>query len=248
MLAEEEQRKFTPLEWDSQKFGYKIARINLIDFIDKDLTEVLEELKRLDYKLAYFSTQPYDIFSQNLITKLGGFFAAENLMLARLIENEDKAITQSDKIRSMLHANITPRILEIALQAGYNSRFKTDPGFKNNEYYRLYKEWITKSLSGEIAMDVLVHEAGEEVSGLITVVKKGDNANIGILSVDEKHRRQGIGKELVQAAFKLAALKGYKKINVSTQRSNKNACLFYESLGFQVESSENIYHFWINEN
>ena len=51
------------------------------------------------------------------------------------------------------------------------------------------------------------------------------------IAVDPKHRRTGIGKELVEKAIHTFSL---KKVWAEVRRSNKGAQAFYLKLGFQI--------------
>ncbi|MDR2931656.1 MAG: GNAT family N-acetyltransferase [Oscillospiraceae bacterium] len=58
---------------------------------------------------------------------------------------------------------------------------------------------------------------------------------ISILVVDEKHRRQGIGKALIDHVRDFAAQEGIKAIELDSAFHRKGAHAFYESLGFEKD-------------
>ena len=57
-----------------------------------------------------------------------------------------------------------------------------------------------------------------------------------IIAVDKDTQGQGIGHSLIRAFFAMAKSDNYKKL-LSTLSSNKNACRFYENIGFTLEAT-----------
>ena len=58
---------------------------------------------------------------------------------------------------------------------------------------------------------------------------------ITVLIVDIKHRRQGIGRALIESIKQLAVEKGIKAIELDSGFHRTEAHAFYESLGFEKE-------------
>ncbi len=70
---------------------------------------------------------------------------------------------------------------------------------------------------------------------------EGNVAKIQALIVEEKHRKKGIGKKLVQHFIQKAKQNGCRAVRSRINRENKNACLFHEKLGFwEAETYEYI--------
>ena len=73
----------------------------------------------------------------------------------------------------------------------------------------------------------------EEIIGVVTGRAYYNEVHIGDLIVDENHRGQGIGSELVKAVETAYGNKGYEKITLST--FGFQAPGFYEKLGYSAE-------------
>lgn len=70
---------------------------------------------------------------------------------------------------------------------------------------------------------------------------EGNVAKIQALIVEEKNRKKGIGKRLVQRFLQKARQNGCCAVRSRVNRKNKTACLFHEKLGFwQAETYEYI--------
>ncbi len=61
--------------------------------------------------------------------------------------------------------------------------------------------------------------------------------------VQESARGLGVGKELLRAVARLAAERGFSRIDLQVMRSNENAIKFYRSLGAVVNEDERHFKF-----
>ena len=103
----------------------------------------------------------------------------------------------------------------------------TFPGtVKSNSHWIRAQEKINKKLIG-----LAIYEND-----------KKDEINLLFLVVDPKHRRQGIGKTLIEH---IAQTTYCKKISLT---STSNATMFYLSLGFDIQSSEQPMYFHNSNN
>jgi dTDP-4-amino-4,6-dideoxy-D-galactose acyltransferase len=238
-------KNFQKLHWDSELFGYGVAKITSGSLNVAELNKVLAELRKNEIKLAYWSTDPKDRKSNNAAIANEGLLVDTKTTYLRRLLSTDTLLDMTDSVISYLNKNVNNKVLSLALESGLYSRFRLDPHFKNNEFENLYKMWIENSLNGKIAKDVLVYCENDEELGLITLGTKDKRGDIGLLAVDESARGKSIGKILMHAAFEKFKELGFKKIQVVTQKSNTGACKFYEKLEFEKEKEENIYHFWL---
>src|SRR5690606_4711658 len=225
--------KIKHLEWDSNFFELTIGSIYIEDeedFLKEDLNK---------YDLIY-------IFSKN-----------ENLNF-KLV---DRKVTY--KLRD-LQKNETPNFIEIdyychnetaykellnlALQSGEYSRFKIDSDFKNNEFVRLYTEWINNSINKKLASHIIIKKQDDKIVGFTTLSKKSESlADIGLVAVDKDYRGQGIAKELILKTISVAKSVGYEDVQVVTQLDNIPANILYKKCGFEKDSIINIYHYWTHD-
>jgi streptothricin acetyltransferase len=75
----------------------------------------------------------------------------------------------------------------------------------------------------------------DELAGQIRVLKYWNAyAYIEDIAVDSKHRRQGIGRALLERAIEWAGSKGCPGIMLETQDNNVAGCKLYESCGFEL--------------
>ena len=65
---------------------------------------------------------------------------------------------------------------------------------------------------------------------------------IGGLVVNEKHRNNGIGKELVNKLIDWSKLKDCEKIRVRCNVLRKESHQFYENIGFEINKEQKIFN------
>lgn len=215
------------LEWDSNFFGYKIGE-------SQGMPDV-NEAKKEGYKLLY-------VKSKTPIAELDNQFYSDHKIIHR---KELTSPTELTGVKSLKGTPLTNDLQNLAYEAGHVSRYKLDPHFKNDEFKKLYKEWIKNSLSGEIANEVFGYFEDEKCLGFITVKIKGSEASIGLLVIDPSAQGRGLATILTKAAESYAQSNGASYLLVATQASNTNACRFYTKNGYQEYNEELIYHLWI---
>jgi len=233
------------LEWDTRFFGYKVASIRSMNLGSTEFNETVAELKNQNVKLIYCFADHEDEISNDSFGKIAGSPVDKKVTFFIKI-SEENDFERDPYILSYRLPHASEKLKSLALQSGLYSRFKTDLNFQNNEYEKLYLEWIEKSVEKVIAEEILVYSENNDEKGLITLGLKGNEGSIGLLAVDEKERGKSIGRKLVLAGFSYFKDKKVNIAEVVTQLDNKGACRFYESLGFQVKNIVNIYHLWIS--
>jgi len=236
---------FYSLEWDTRFFGYKIASVMIPGLELSRLITIIGKLKENQFRLAYCFTDPRDEISNESLKKVSAMLADEKVTYS-IDMNEVDIFPVSSAVIPYKTDIVSDKLVSLTLQSGQYSRFKTDPDFTNNEYARLYIEWIDKSVKRKLADEVLVYKENEEIIGFITLAVKNNIGYIGLIAVDENQRGKAIGKNLMGAALTYFKDKNVTCTEVVTQKANVIACKFYESLGFEIKDINNIYHLWIS--
>ncbi len=216
------------LEWDSDFFSKKIGKVIIENSDDLNCNNLTS------YDLIYvFSTAP-DL-NYSLVDKKIVYILYDLNQIA--IEDDPEFFDETSDSYNEL--------LSLTLQSGQYSRFKIDKNFKNNEYEKLYKEWIDGSISKKLATDIIVKRMDGKLVGFVTLTKKSNElADIGLVAVDKHYRGKGIAKDLVSKTIALAKKQGYKQIQVVTQLDNEPANILYKKCGFTQFSLTYIYHIW----
>ncbi len=231
-----------PLQWDSNFFNFNVAKIDAKDLNEEALNNIVMKAKEEKVDLVYAFANPKDIDSNKSLQSVGNLIDEKVTYVTSV--NDDK-FSKDPQIHEYKDKLATEALITLALQSGVYSRFRRDNHFTEEQYKRLYTTWLTNSLNGKIASNVLVYVLDGKEVGFITLSVKNKRGDIGLLAVDEKQRGKHIGKKLMHAAFAAFQTMGIDTIQVVTQKNNIGACAFYEKIGCTVESVENVYHIWL---
>ncbi|MDO6444985.1 GNAT family N-acetyltransferase [Colwellia sp. 1_MG-2023] len=230
------------LKFDSELFKLPIASHQITKETNYDL--ISNEIRNSKIELLYlFSEKQQDIKEIESNIELSVTYADEKVIFEKCLEGRTK-VTSSDKISlNQWNKSDLTKLESLAIASGEYSRFKLDQNLSNDENEKLYYKWLHKSLSFELADNIYIYDK-EKIAGLLTVKFDVDKAVVGLLSVDEVYRGQGIAGKLLTALENDCISRGIKIISIPTQRINQNACKFYLKQGYSEIHSSHIYHCW----
>jgi dTDP-4-amino-4,6-dideoxy-D-galactose acyltransferase len=241
------------LEWDSNHFGFDVARIPS-DIADADLHVALSEARRGGYRLVYWATNAERGAPPWLLSEFDGRLVDRKVTFARQLPATHRDTTRNGNLicERFTGLQCSDELVGLAIDAGVYSRFALDARVPVESFRRLYRIWIERSVSGEIAGAVLVAKNRETKSdtplaGMVTVKVENGVGNIGLIAVAKASRRRGIGPTLIESAEQWMIEHGAHKATVVTQAANAPACRLYQRVGYEVEQAENYYHFWPQE-
>jgi dTDP-4-amino-4,6-dideoxy-D-galactose acyltransferase len=225
------------LGWDSEFFGLETGKLVLngnqfFEFPDPGLFSFIYVLS--DRKLT----------KEEMNVGKGKMHLADEKIVFH--KNLISPIVTSANIQSFdLNCDIPDRLYDLAIQSGHYSRFYTDPNLPKSSFEKLYRLWLERSVSRQIADEVYVYETDNIIRGFITLGIKSGRPDIGLVAVNAEDRSLGIGALLLNAAENWAVTNAHmNEIQVVTQGQNTGACRFYEKNGYTIESVKYIYHWW----
>jgi dTDP-4-amino-4,6-dideoxy-D-galactose acyltransferase len=228
------------LTWDSDFFGKKIGKITISDENKTTLGNELANAYAENYALMYVFAEKGIEISDEILEKFNGKLVDKKIIYTSNIEDLHTKYFVNISEFSENQANI---LYDLAYLSGNYSRFRLDERLGIDNFKRLYREWIDKSVSHEIARKIFVYTEAE-IKGMITLGVKDKTATIGLLAVDESLQGRGVGLSLINACVTYCKIEQIEFLDVPTQLDNEQACRFYEKCGFQAKSVQNIYHFW----
>lgn len=231
------------LEWDSSFFEFNVGNIKgtIKEPADLDILERI--IREHNFALCYYAT------AEEL---------PESLCVANGLEINlvDYKVTYLKEITGPYQKNpfILPArnlsseqrntLRKLAIQSGAYSRFKKDKKIEKEKFEKMYALWMTNSLNGKIADEVLVYMVEGIIAGFFTVGLRNSRAEITIMAVEEQFRGRGIAKAMMMCAESYFFEKGEKTIQIITQLENRPACMLYEKQGYKIEKVMNVYHIW----
>lgn len=205
--------------------------------------QILAEAKQAGIKLIYFVAPESDANQIKLARELGGVLV--DYKITYLLNLKHISVSQDPEIKSYADKIPSDALINLAYESGLYSRFRADPALTEQQFKLIYKAWITNSVNHSVADDVLVISENNELLGMVTVGKKNNRGDIGLLAVSESARGKNIGTRLVRAAQYYFIQKGFTQSQVVTQQTNIPACKLYEKCGYHIEKTECFFHIWL---
>jgi dTDP-4-amino-4,6-dideoxy-D-galactose acyltransferase len=235
------------LDFDTQLFGFKVARLLKHRLTLEELQQLLSDLKKQNVRLVYWATDPTDEKTQQAARALQGTLVDRKVTYVVTLKDLDcSTLEKNQKLTKEYQPSMSLEELEaLAIQVGERSRFGVDPKMPRDCMEKMYREWIHNSVNHTLARHVLVIEQDHHLAGMITLGEKNNRGDIGLIATSEAARGRGLGKVLVQAAQAQFIKEGYTQSQVVTQQANVAACHLYERCGYTLERVEHFYHFWI---
>lgn len=230
------------LIWDTEFFGIKTGRIIPASLRENQLVSMLTEMRQKGFQLVYWSSKhqyAYDFQSYS------GILVDKKVTYEINLRNINPASIPVPKTESYSSSLPFAQLEKLAVQSGVYSRFALDNKFPHEKFTALYKAWIRKSVSGEIADEVLVIRQNNQIAGMVTLSNKNGVGDIGLIAVDKKFRGRKFGQQLVWDAQRWFIQHSCHTSRVVTQGDNLSACRLYEKCGYQKTKIEFYYHFWL---
>lgn len=231
------------LDWDSQFFNRRIARLTSTSLNSQDVDTALAwcRSKRIDclYYLA-----PAEDFTSIHLAEQAGFHLVDIRMTFTLPENHRTTAPEHPQIR-LVRPEDLPALKEIARQAYRSTRFFNDPHFPHPTCEQLYMVWIENSCQG-YAQAVWVADAGNGPIGYTTCHLDGKRGQIGLVGIHPDHHQRGWGRKLVSTALQYFSEQHCHPVQVVTQGNNLSAQKLYAACGFTIRSVECWYHRWFD--
>jgi dTDP-4-amino-4,6-dideoxy-D-galactose acyltransferase len=234
------------LDWDSEFFGHRIARVASNRLTKESLEGVFRWCRENSIECLYFLADAADKRSATLAADNGFRFVDVRVTYEKSLEVEEDLGEKASEIRLSVPQDI-PALSEIASLSHHDSRFYFDPGFSEAACDRLYATWIEKSCRG-YSEAVLVAEIEGQAVGYISLHLNQENkGQIGLVGVDSQARGHGLGKKLINESLRWFASQGVRRVTVITQGRNLAAQRIYLKSGFLPTLVEVWYHRWFRK-
>jgi ribosomal protein S18 acetylase RimI-like enzyme len=233
------------LDWDTNHFGQKMGVLALVP------TDTRGHEGALARELRTALDEARDDGYAHVILRV----PAESLAVARAAERSAMRLVD---VAVDLATSLGPRqalpavgpgvriatagdldaLRAIAESAFEFSRFASDPFFSSEQVAGFYRQWITNLCDG-LAKIVLVAEAVDEIVGFSSCAVQPDGTGrIPLIATSEAHRRQGVGRSLIECSLRWFGAAGIRNVRVKTQAANYSALALYHRAGFHDAAAE----------
>jgi dTDP-4-amino-4,6-dideoxy-D-galactose acyltransferase len=233
----------TFLEWDSNFFGVRIARLNASRLDEETLASALQWCNSNRIDCLYFLADADHAMTPILAEKNGFHLTDVRVTYERpLAQNE--TFPAHGTIRLAREQDL-PTLREIARNTHRDTRFYFDGRFDRDKCDQFYATWVENSLRG-FAQAVLVAEVAGIPAAYLTCHLKANESQIGLLGVGAQHQGRGLGTKLVQQFFSWSREHNAQRATVVTQGRNLAAQRLYQRNSFVTASLQLWYHRWLS--
>ena len=232
----------TYLEWDSQFFQRRIARLNRHRLDQATMAECAHWCRQHRIDCLYFLADSNDLETPRLAEANDFHLTDIRVTLERVVIPEDFAANSFDGFRHAREDDLRA-LRTIARTSHHDTRFYFDGHFEQEKCDLLYATWIENSFRG-FAQAVLVAEADGEPAAYLTCPLNDQASHIGLVGVGEGHRGKGLATKLVRAFLSWSREQGARRALVVTQGRNLPAQRLYQRNGFITSSVDLWYHRW----
>lgn len=233
------------LEWDSNFFGVRIARLTC-EFLTEEIVNLaFLWCRENNIECLFFLADSSGKKTIDLAEKNKFKLTDIRITLEKYLTDHSASDYQKN-IASASHKDVS-QLKQIASANHRDSRFYYDGNFLREKCDELFATWIEKSCEG-FADIVLTAKTGDIVNGYITCsVDENRVGNIGLVGVNPVSQGKGVGKILITSALNWFAENKAEKITVVTQGRNVKAQRLYQKNGFVIDSLKLWYHFWFDQ-
>ena len=232
------------LEWDSEFFGYRIARLQQSSLSEEALQEALAWCRRERIDCLYFLGDPDP--ATVALAEEARFRLVDVRITLEAHPQDAPPPSQGAPIRPSMPADIS-RLRSIAAASHLGSRFYRDGHFPAERCGDLYSTWIEQSCGAE-GTQVLVAEFSGKAAGYVSCHKATRDAakegSIGLLGVADEAQNRGFGSNLVLHALAWFRDQRVNSVTVVTQGHNVAGQRLYQKSGFITRSEQLWYHYW----
>ncbi len=234
----------THLPWDSNFWGFPIARLNTETLHPNLLQEATGWCTKNQIKCLYYQCDGHDPETLQLASDAGFKFVDMRVDLEITLSENRVLKSKSKQVRSCT-AEDCPTVQEIAKYSHTDTRFFKDGNFDRDRASELYSRWIEKDFRENLVLISINGHEAQGVSGYVTcLVEPSGNGRIGLIGISEPYRGKGIGRELLNSALDWFFKQDVRHVKVATQGTNITALRLYERAGFTTSDVKIWYHKW----
>ncbi len=222
-------------KWLSNQLGYSAYNINSsnlrnFNFLKFKSKKVLISIKsNKKFKNTFLKRNKINLIENNLT----------------FLKNSKKKIIKNSYFKNIRFANKLDKekILDIAENSFFNSRFFRDKKIKNNLGRKIKRNWVLNFFKKKRGKYLIVSEFNKKVIGFLLILKKKNNYIIDLIAVKKDYQNLGYGTKMIQFLENVVLKKNKVKIYVSTQSDNKDSIKLYIKNKFKVKYRKYVYHF-----
>lgn len=234
------------LAWDSDFFGFAVARVACAQADEASLDAALAACRTQRIRCAYLLLDAADAAASERAQERGFVVRDLRLELEQALGTGHAPDAPAGAVAiGPARAGQRDALERIAREAFAQSRFFADPGFPRERCRELYAAFLRRGLDGAPERLTL---ASEDAGGFVAchLDRERGVGTIELIAVAEDVRGGGVGRALVDAALATFADAGLARAEVVTQGANVASQRLYQHAGFRTSSARLWLHRWFD--
>ena len=225
------------LPWDSDHFGFTIARADAPPLRAQDVAAAVAEAERERVRCFYLLAEANQVETWRAAVAHG--FEPIDMR----VEFDKVLVPSTASPAEFAVESDRERILAMASALFTDSRFFRDERFPRDRSAALFARWAASGFDDPAHFHV-VHRRDGHVDAFITGGAVDGNGSIDLVGVAEEARGGGVGRALLAVAENELIRRGCKRATVVTQASNLAAQRLYERAGYVTRRTALWLHRW----
>jgi GNAT superfamily N-acetyltransferase len=231
------------LEWDSEHFGFPVARLRGSRLDEASAGQVDEWSRARGVRCIYFLADP-DHAETSRVARAHGFAPVDVRLTLRHELDPLPENATAVAIREARPEDV-PALRRLATRSHHSSRFYQDPAFSRERCDALYASWIESGIRDPERWVYAPEVDGAPIGyQLITPATPGGIARMDLLAIDEAHHGKGVGRALLASELRRAASHGASAVETVIQERNGRALRIHLAVGFTPIQREIWHHKW----
>lgn len=233
------------LDWDSNFFGCRIARVNGSRLDATSIQEILAWCAAQKVDCLYFLAAADDDATVRLAERHSFHLVDIRATFERRLDRTRPKRSKNcpAQVRPYIATDIA-ELRKIARSSYHDTRFYYDRHFPPHLADAMYETWIEKSCSGHAETVLVADVDGQPVGYVSCQVLEKSTGQIGLVGVSQEWNGLGLGQMLVNESLLWFAGRRVERVRVVTQGRNSKAQRLYERSGFVTEALHLWYHRW----
>jgi dTDP-4-amino-4,6-dideoxy-D-galactose acyltransferase len=231
------------LDWDTEFFGFPVARADASELDRDSAAEIDMWCIAQGVRCLYLMLDPED--EESAAAADADDYRLVDVRLTLRHDLDPVPAPDPDVPIRGAELRDLDALTALAGRSHRDSRFYHDGGFPPERCDALYATWIADAVRDPNRW-VGVREVEGRAVGYQAVRPPGDAgvAVMEILAVDESHRREGIGRNLLFAGLRWGRSAGAIAVETATQERNRVSLETHLALGFVCTRRDAWHHKW----
>jgi dTDP-4-amino-4,6-dideoxy-D-galactose acyltransferase len=233
------------LPWDSNFWGFEIARLNRSRLSPDDARSSIQWCESNNVRCLYFAADGTNADTLSVAAREGFAYVDTRVDLQVSVSARETGESGANLCFRTARADDLPVLCSIARRAHIDTRFFKDSNFPKDQAAELYAKWLERDLAEHAVLIACAPNSPSPALGYISCQSADqDFGRIGLVGVAEAARNRGVGRALLAVGLQHFRDAGKPIVHVATQATNVPAMRLYESAGFKTQDVRIWFHRW----